>query len=330
MLRWRHVFVSSCFPAGTPLCPIEPLRWWIFTTTRSSPQKPIFGWVRWPVELRSRPKWIRCATGELCSVLCGCACVCVCALHVLFSPRLWDVCCTNCASSRCRLVKARWPSATAVSPSQTTPATPMICTALFVSSLYSTFVANLLCGLSFFFFFKPLCFFLFVPFFFFPPRIYVGAGSRQEARHLPGVLFCFQTGSADVPRSECEGQSLSTLTPTETRGSASFHAFPLWPTSWLKWQNVSTWTFSPHLVAVWCFENGNSLHFLCNVEFPYSSETSWASQSERSGGSKEEPDEAQARTTRFLWIAHRCPAALSSSCGVCHHSHKEPKCFFVW
>lgn len=70
-----------CFPAGTPLCHIEPLRWWIFTTTRLSPQKLIFGWVRWPRDLRYRPEWICCDTSVLSSLLrcplhlCVTACV---------------------------------------------------------------------------------------------------------------------------------------------------------------------------------------------------------------------------------------------------------------
>lgn len=137
-------------------------------------------------------------------------------LPVLVSSRLWGVCCTNCASSRCRLVKARWPSAMAVSPYRTTPATPMICTALFVSSLQ---LANLPSGL----FIRPFSVSIFIFFFLYvppPPRIYVGAGSRQKARHLPGVLFCFQTSSADVPGAECEGQSLSALKSAGTSGFA--------------------------------------------------------------------------------------------------------------
>lgn len=126
-----------------------------------------------------------------------CLFYCICRLPS--SPRLWDVCCTSCASSRCRLVKARWPSATAASPYRTTPATPMICTALSVSPLYYSQLIHFV-----------FCFFLVVSLtvvvFF---RIHVGAGSRQKTRHLPGVLFCFQASSADVPGSECEGQSLS-------------------------------------------------------------------------------------------------------------------------
>lgn len=125
-------------------------------------------------------------------------CVCVCALHVLFSPRLWDVCCTNCASSRCRLVKARWPSATAVSPSQTTPATPMICTALFVSSLYSTFVANLLCGLSFFF--LSLCVFFFsCRFFFFPPGYMLEPDPDKRPDIYQVSYFAFKLAQRTCP-----------------------------------------------------------------------------------------------------------------------------------
>lgn len=70
-------------------------------------------------------------------------------------------------------------------------------------------------------------------------------------------------------------------------------------------------------MTLWCCENCNSLHLLYDVEFPYSSETSWASQSKWSGGGKEEPDEAQARTARFLLIAHQHQPA--SGLRLCFH-----------
>lgn len=59
------------------------------------------------------------------------------------------------------------------------------------------------------------------------PRIHVGAGSRQKARHLPGVLLCFQTSSADVPGSECEGQPLSAFTRSLSDQAAGSNQKPL-------------------------------------------------------------------------------------------------------
>lgn len=71
-----------------------------------------------------------------CHLLCPLSCCDTC--HV--SSRRSAVCCTSCASSRCPLVRARWPSVTAASPSQTTHATPTICTASSVSTSGSIYL----------------------------------------------------------------------------------------------------------------------------------------------------------------------------------------------
>lgn len=109
----------------------------------------------WVSETSCRPScwkysnWICCVHGvRWCLFYCPLCLSVWRGSRVLCSPRLWDVCCTSCASSRCRLVKARWPSVTAVSPYQTTPATRMICTALCVS-----FYCFTMCGVFVFLFF---------------------------------------------------------------------------------------------------------------------------------------------------------------------------------
>lgn len=180
---------------------------------------------------------------------------------MVFSSRLWDVCCTNCASSRCRLVKARWPSVTAVSPYQTTPATPMICTALFVSSLNTCLYLIHFVFFSFFFFFKPFSFSIFIFFFscrfFFPPGYMLEPDPDKRPDIYQVSYFAFKLAQRTCPVQNVK-VSLSLVSQLQC------------PTNQLvKTRNVSTLTFCDTFIVkivILCI-------FLHNAEFPYSSET---------------------------------------------------------